>query len=584
MYRVTVYEDINDVMGTIVHYPNRSDIKLIAGDIAQGINVVDSFIFTMGMECPVYTSVRSLSTLVTVFNTKTSKYEFDGYVMQQNGDYSTDGGYSKTVTCVSGFNYLKHSKQQFGEFHDTTPAAFLQKLLDVHNSQVESYKQFKLGTVDVTNSTDNVYRYTDQEATTFDTIFDKLESRLGGEFRVRNENGQWYLDWLITIGSVKQTEIAVGRNLESASRDENTDSVVTRWMIYGATLTYKNGVIDSFDTLGNGTRVAVIEIEGENSTLPVNATLLPVGADVGSYISIAGTAPDYSVKLRDLNEVSAGAASPRLTIASVNGGKDYIDDLIGITQFGVQVGHVTFDEVTNKTTLLSKGIAHIQDYKQVTISNTVSALDLSLIGQDIDAYEVYNSYPLNNSGLSAKETIRVVQKRININSPESSTLTIGDTFQTASEYQASSRKSTKGIQALQSTVKNQALSIATLTTSNITMSTNYNALQVSYNNLAATLEIDDTSGTSIALYNIQQAISDLGGDIVSYGLATISSDGLMSAVDKAKLNNMQNYALATQSLSGLLGANDKTKLDRITVTGSIDLDNILLRIIDLETP
>lgn len=523
MYRVTLYETIDDPHGIIIHFPNRSDIKLTSGNIAQGINMVDSFVFTMNMNNPAYLKVQSLKSLITVYNTKTNKMEFDGYVLNQNGNYDEDGSYRKSVTCVSGLNYLKQSKQRFGEFHNTTPKDFLQQLINVHNSQLESYKHFTLGTVNVTNSTDNVYRYTDQEVSTFDTIFEKLIDRLGGELRVRHVSGKWYLDWMTTIGELKQTEIAVGKNLKSASRDEDTETVYTRWMIYGA------------------------EIESDN--------------------------PD-----------DAGAARARITIGSVNNGKDYIDDPIGIAQFGIQVGHVTFDDVKDKNTLKNKGQSHVTAYRQVTVSNVVNALDLSLIGKDIDSYEVYNQYPLNNPGLSSKENVRIVEKRIDINNPQANTLTIGDKYQTASQYQASTNKNQKTIKDLKNTVANQTLSIVTLKNSNKEINEKYTAIQTSYNTVVNTLEIDSDTGTSLALFNLKKAIDDLGNDIPIYEPATNITDGLMISTDKIKLDSLEEYTEATQLQSGLFSASDKTKLDLVTVTSPIDLNEIVTRLLTLEQP
>lgn len=45
--------------------------------------------------------------------------------------------------------------------------------------------------------------------------------------------------------------------------------------------------------------------------------------------------------------------------------------------------------------------------------------------------------------------------------------------------------------------------------------------------------------------------------------ATTSSDGLMSAEDKTKLDNLHNYSNATTSAAGLMSASDKTKLDGV---------------------
>lgn len=61
-----------------------------------------------------------------------------------------------------------------------------------------------------------------------------------------------------------------------------------------------------------------------------------------------------------------------------------------------------------------------------------------------------------------------------------------------------------------------------------------------------------------------------------YTLATTSSNGLMSATDKAILNNLSSnpvtYSLATQSSNGLMSSGDKTKLDYLNISSS----NIIL--------
>ena len=523
MYKVTLYEDSNDVVGTVIHQPHINGTKLTSGNIAQGINVVNSFTFSLNMQSSMYTKVKPRKTMVKVTNTKTGNDEFNGYVLRLNSTMSDNGMFNKSFTAVDGMNYLKETSQPFAEIRNTTPRDFLQIILNNHNAATDNHKKFLLGTVNVTNSTDNVYRFLSQEANTFDTIFDKLVDSLGGELRTRLVDGQWYLDWLTAIGETKQTEIRIGRNLKSQDRDEDTESVVTRWYFYGATLDYKKGVIDTFETLGDGTNVAVIEIDGEVELLSVNANLMPAGSDVGSYIFISGDYPNYIVILRGEFDEAPSVSKPRISISDVNNGKAYIDDVAGIAQFGVVSGREVFDDVNTPSLLLTKGIQFVANYKQVTVSNQVTAYDLSLIGKDVDSYEVYNSYPLNNIGIAEKETVRIVEKRIDINNPQSSTLTIGDKFQTASQYQATAKASAKSIKALQTTVNNQSLSISTLKSSNVEMTTKYNAVQVSYNNLATTLEIDDVTGTSVALTDLKTSIDDLTVTITGYDFADMET-------------------------------------------------------------
>jgi len=241
MYKVTLYEDSSDKVGTVIHYPNVGQTKLTSGNIALGVNVVNSFTFSLNMKSSMYTKVKPRKSLIKVTNTKTGNDEFNGYILRLNSTMSDNGMFNKSFTAVDGLNYLKETSQPFAEIRNTTPKAFLQIILNNHNAATDNHKKFLLGTVNVTNSTDNVYRFLSQDVNTFDTIFDKLVNSLGGELRTRLVDGQWYLDWMTAIGETKETEIRLGHNLKSQDRDEDTESVVTRWYFYGATIEAEEG-------------------------------------------------------------------------------------------------------------------------------------------------------------------------------------------------------------------------------------------------------------------------------------------------------------------------------------------------------
>lgn len=490
MYKVTFYEDINDKVGTIIHYPHVGSTKLTSGAIAQGINVVNSFTFSLNMKSPVYTRVKPRKSLLKVYNAKTGKDEFNGYVLRLNSTMSDNGMYTKSFTAVDGLNYLKETMQPFAEIRDTTPKQFLQIIIDNHNANTDNHKKFILGEVNVTNTTDNVYRFLAQDKNTFETIYEKLVDRLGGELRTRLVDGQWVLDWVNQIGEEKKTEIRVGRNLKSQDRDEDTESVATRWYIYGAT------------------------IESEE--------------------------PEVS--------------SPRVDIKSVNGGKPYIDDVKGIEQFGIVGGVKVFDDVNQPNILLTKGKQHVSNYKQVTISNQVTAYDLSLIGQAVDSYEVGNSYPLNNPGITAKELVRVVEKRIDINNPQSSTLTIGDKYQTASQYQADLNKSRRSVENIQAIVANQTQTIG--------------SLKSQINNV------------NIALGNIDEKVND--ADIPGLQRAILNLNDVVDELNES-IGNIPSYSLTTELTDGLMPKEDKQKINRITANQSIDLDQFMADFLALKT-
>src|SRR5699024_7065181 len=158
-------------------------------------------------------------------------------------------------------------------------------------------------------------------------IDDKILGRVGGELQIRKENGVRYLDVLERVGELKQTPIKIAKNLKSMSRSIDPTEIITR-----------------FTPLG--TRV---ESEDEDAT---------------------------------------DASEARLTIEEVNNGLPYIDDPALIAEFGIQGGSKTWDDITLPSRLLSTGNNWLANQKVAHTQYEISAVDLSLIGLDIDEFDV----------------------------------------------------------------------------------------------------------------------------------------------------------------------------------------------------
>jgi hypothetical protein len=126
--------------------------------------------------------------------------------LTENGSYD----------CEGELSYLIDSQQRHLEFRGTTVEA-ITTILDYHNTQVEDYKHFEVGIVEIQDPNDYMYFYLDAETETLDAIFEKLVDKLGGELQIRYENGVRYLDWLERIGHDSETDIRLARNLMSIS-------------------------------------------------------------------------------------------------------------------------------------------------------------------------------------------------------------------------------------------------------------------------------------------------------------------------------------------------------------------------------
>lgn len=132
-------------------------------------------------------------------------------------------------------------------------------------------------------------------------------------------------------------------------------------------------------------------------------------------------------------EVSnSNAARPKLTITSVNEGRDYIDIPDLQKEFGIINGTIEFNEVTDANDLMNQAKAWI-DAQRVPESWEVSAVELNL--PNFDHFKVADRYMFINPYVAQAQLLRVVQKEVDLLQPHKSTLTIGDKSLGLTDYQ-----------------------------------------------------------------------------------------------------------------------------------------------------
>ena len=210
-----------------------------------------------------------------------------------------------------------------------------------------------------------------QRENTWDAIKKKLLDVLGGEIRFRYVGGVLYLDYLTRIGETRGTAIAVSHNMKSIKQEKDPSAYITR--------------------------------------------LIPLGC-----------------KLKDANGKDTEA---RLDISSVNDGKIYIDDEQAIAAYGINVGYKEWDDVTIASNLKTKGEKWLADNNKVQIKYSITALDLSLLGLDVDDFEACDSYPIKNALIGVDDVARLIKKSIDVCEEIKSTIEFGENFKTLSDIQ-----------------------------------------------------------------------------------------------------------------------------------------------------
>jgi hypothetical protein len=357
--------------------------KLKSGNIVKGINTIDSFSFTMLPSNVGFDKLFDLKTLINVYNTNKKRYEFWGRVLMPHDSMDASGLITKEVVCESYFGFFCDSEQEYVEEKNWTVDGLLNHIVDCHNSQVEDYKKFVVGIITVTDPNDNLYVGIQRE-NTWDTLQSKLVGKLGGELVLRVENGVNYVDYLKEAGARLSTEIAISKNMKSISRENDPTEYITQLVPLGRKLTKE---VETTDTEGN---VTIETVETEE----------------------------------------------RLDISSVNNGVKYIEDENARKVYGIRRKSVIFDDVTDASNLLRKGKEWLAENNRVKIKYNVTALDLSLLGLEMNDFDVCNYHPIKNPLLGIDDVARIIKKNIDICEEIKSNFDIGDNLKTLSDIQA----------------------------------------------------------------------------------------------------------------------------------------------------
>lgn len=579
MYAITIYDGPNDKVGTLIHSPYADDLKVILKGtfVRDGIS---DLTFTINPRSPAWNKVKPMRTLVKVVDFKRNKVVFDGRILKPVQSMSSDGFFSIEYVCESKEAYLLDSHQRYGKYRNITIANFLNVILTTHNEQVEPHKRFKLGRVEVTDPNDSIYRFLDDQKT-FDAIQDKLVSRLGGHIVIRTETDGMYLDYLKTIGKTRNTPIRLRSNLKDLQREIDPTEVITRLVVLGARQEIRHGVIEWIEE-GADEMLARIEIDNGQDTeyVDVPTRLLPPGVAVFDQLTIYGTSPYWTFEKGIDQSEPEGNVLPRLTMKSVNNGKDYVDNQALINEFGIIEGSLIYDDINTPSTLLLRANQFFASQSAAKVSYTITPLDLSIADSSFESLEVGDWYYVINEVLGINELLQIIEKTIDGQNPHLSKITMGQKVKTLSQYQVESNKKMKTFDTIQDKVNSQSRSIGRL-------ATNVNSATTKLNEISKELQTSNIPGLKQTVEDLTDVVDQLNlsiGDIPVYGPVTTTESGLMVPTDKTKLDNLQNYTEATQTKSGLFSMSDKSKLDLISVETPIDLNDLLTRIEALETP
>lgn len=329
------------------------------GSISYELNKAPTLEFTIPPNHPLYNNYVKMKSIVTVYADK--DLIFRGRILRTTRDFFK----CKTFTCEGDLAFLNDSVIAPYEYTGTVTNYFTQELNN-HNSQVDTFKQFEKGTVDIIDSNNNITRANEDYVYTFEELTNKLVSELGGYLSVTHETTEDpitgddidhnYLNFTEESGGVNSQVLSFGRN--------------------------------------------ILELEQYISGEDLCTVMIPLGA----------------------KDESTGV---RLTVSSVNSGSIYIEDADAVSLYGRIVKTVIWDDVTVASNLLTKGTAELSNAIKEALTISINALDLNVIDVDETALKLGEYNRVYSPPHDIDDYYQLSKMSINILDPKQSTYTFG---------------------------------------------------------------------------------------------------------------------------------------------------------------
>lgn len=143
---------------------------------------------------------------------------------------------------------------------------------------------------------------------------------------------------------------------------------------------------------------------------------------------------DLATRLIPLGASTSNNEWP-VTIANVNGGKDYLEDAAAAKEYGIITKTVEFSEIQDPTKLKEEGEKAFKKINGVNLVTELSAIDLSDAGYDVDMLRIGEKVFCAAPTYSIQQQLQITKKVTDLLKPANSKVTLGGTALTYTQQQ-----------------------------------------------------------------------------------------------------------------------------------------------------
>lgn len=495
----------------LIYDSTLEDYKIGKGSVTLETNKSGSFTFSVYPDHFFYDSFVRLKTVITVY--KSGKIVFRGRILNDVTDYWNN----KVITCEGELGFLQDSIIRPFSFTGT-PEDLFKKFIEEHNSQVDEFKRFKVGTISVEDPNDYIARSNSNYESVLSNLNSRLiEDSLGGYFYITHgEDGTDQIptiNYLADFTKVSSQKIEFGSNLKNYTKTVKADDIAT--------------------------------------------AIIPLGHEV--------------------DDGDDSTENPKLTIESVNGGKDYVYSESGVALYGWITKVVKWDDVTEASNLKTKAEAYLDNVMKQNITIELNAIDLHLLDHSIESFNVCDYIHVISEPHNFDSTLLCNKQTLDLLKPENDSIVLGYTYSTFTEINGKMSSAVSNIVNIQSTVNNISNRLTVL---NKTVS-------------------DTEQNADEALENYQEVskeLSTVSGDLeVVAGVATENARNIATNASNIATNasniskNAEDIKVLKKDVEAVAGVATENARNITTINTTLDehktsIDDIIARLIKLENP
>lgn len=373
---------------TLIYDSTLEDYKIGKGNIDLETNKSGSFVFSIYPDHFYYDKFVRLKTVITVY--KSGRIVFRGRILNDVTDYWNN----KVITCEGELGFFQDSVIRPFTFSGTPEELFV-KFINEHNSQVDDFKKFKIGTITVVDPNNYIGRSNSGYESTLNNLNSRLiEDSLGGYFYITHgEDGTDpipTINYLSDFTKVSSQKIEFGSNLKNYTKTVKADDIAT--------------------------------------------AIIPLGHEV--------------------DDGNNNTENPKLTIKNVNNGVDYVYNSDAVALYGWIFKVVSWDDVTNASILKSKAEAYLNEIVNQNITIELNAIDLHLLDRSIESFNVCDYVRVISAPHNFDSTLLCNKQSLDLLKPENDSLVLGYTYSTFTETSSKLSTSISNIGNMQSSINN----------------------------------------------------------------------------------------------------------------------------------